>query len=139
MNNHILIDKTITSIQITTDKKSIRFLLSDGSYVVAYTDGECCSSTWIEHIILPAGGFPAVVTEADYINMPDFGSPTDGECIKYYGFELKTDKGSIVIDYRNESNGYYGGRLVWPGEYCYGGVYGQNRASGEWTNIESDM
>ena len=42
MNNHILIDKIITSIQVSTDKKAIRFLLADGSDVVARAEGECC-------------------------------------------------------------------------------------------------
>lgn len=35
------------------------------------------------------------------------------------GFKVTTDKGVIVIDYRNASNGYYGGSLSWPGEATF--------------------
>lgn len=134
-----LIGKTITAIQLTTDKKAIRFVLADGADVVARADGDCCSSTWIEHISLPARGFPATVLEAGDIDMPDLGSPSEYECVQYYGFELKTDKGHMVIDYRNESNGYYGGNLSWPDDYFYGGVHGQNVANDEWATVTHDV
>lgn len=139
MDKNPLIGKTITEIQLTTDKKAIRFVLADGSDVVAQADGDCCSSTWIEHISLPSRGFPATVLEARDIDMPDLGSPDEYECIAYYGFELKTDRGHMVIDYRNESNGYYGGNLSWPGDYHYGGVYGQNVANNEWASVTQDV
>lgn len=36
--------------------------------------------------------------------------------IAYYGIEIKTDKGTTRIIYRNESNGYYGGWCDCQGE-----------------------
>lgn len=139
MQTNPLIGKTINAIQLTSDKKAIRFLLGDGSDVVAKADGDCCSETWIEHISLPAGGFPAVVLEAADIDMPDLGTPPEMDCLAYYGFELKTDKGHMVIDYRNESNGYYGGYLSWPDEYFYGGVFGQNMSNDDWVSVSKDV
>ncbi len=46
--------------------------------------------------------------------------------------------GACVIDYRNESNGYYGGDLVWPGKahHFYGGVYGQNVSTERWVEAK---
>lgn len=118
MNDNLLIGKTINKVQITTDKLAIRFILSDGTEVTARTYAECCSSTWIEHVSLPWNGFPATVYDASDIAMPD--SLCENECeneyIKHYGFCIKTDKGDMMIDYRNESNGYYGGSLFWPEE-----------------------
>ena len=38
----------------------------------------------------------------------------DPDEVEFYGLSIKTDKGEIVIDYRNSSNGYYGGSLCWP-------------------------
>ena len=32
-------------------------------------------------------------------------------CVAYYGLKITTDNGRAVIDYRNSSNGYYGGSL----------------------------
>jgi hypothetical protein len=38
-----------------------------------------------------------------------------------YRFRIMTDKGQILIEYRNSSSGYYGGSLSWPdGAYFYG-------------------
>ena len=52
--------------------------------------------------------------------------------------KIATEKGSCLLDYRNESNGYYGGILEWPPEkasYFYGGVYGQNVSNEVWRQI----
>lgn len=50
------------------------------------------------------------------IAMPNLGNVDgvyrqDCDCVEYYGLKITTDKGRAVIDYRNNSNGYYGGSL----------------------------
>ena len=78
----------------------------------------------------------AVVTAAGDI---EDGLPQTEEhredVIQFYGFKVSTDKGVLVIDYRNESNGYYGGSLTWPGDYHYGGVFEQNISNGDFQDI----
>lgn len=134
MSDNILVGKTITKIMIADDKQAILFQTTEGDIKVL-VDADCCSSTWIESIELPVNGFPALVLEADDILMPDLGNG-DAECISYYGFKIKTDKGDVIIDYRNESNGYYGGSLSWPNDdYFYGGVHGQNISKEEWKDV----
>lgn len=128
----ILVGKTLEKVELASDKKAIRFTV-DGEPVVAKCDGDCCSSTWIESVEMPAMGLPAKVLAASDLELPSQGS--DGDLIQFYGLKLTTDKGDFVLDYRNESNGYYGGNLSWPGEYHYGGVFGQNNSSEEWTEI----
>lgn len=125
----ILVGKTLTQVELATDKKAIRFTV-DGETVVALCDGDCCSDTWIESVEMPAGGLPALILEATDLDLPS--QPNGYELIQCYGLKLTTDKGDLVLDYRNESNGYYGGNLSWPGEYHYGGVYGQNESKEEW-------
>lgn len=139
MKTHCLVGKTIKEIKIATDKMALLFVTDEGE-IIAKTEADCCSSTWVEHIELPVG-FPAKVIAAEDIDMPDLGSPNEYESIAYYGFRITTDKGIIVIDYRNESNGYYGGNLVWPGDndYFYGGVYGQNVSEEIWTDVAKDI
>jgi hypothetical protein len=44
-----------------------------------------------------------------------------------------------VIDYRNESNGYYGGELCWPDDHFYGGVHGQNVSTEQWVDVTEDI
>jgi hypothetical protein len=132
---HCLGGKTIAAINVAADKEAIQFILADGSTVIARCDADCCSHTFIESIEAPAFGFPATVVKAvelDWDKEPL--SDEEYECLQFYGFKIETDKGDIVIDYRNSSNGYYGGSLVWPDDesYFYGGVHGQNISKEEW-------
>lgn len=127
----ILIGKTISDVKIADDKEALLFVTNEGDVIVK-TDADCCSHTWIENIQLPALGLPAKVLSVDDSY---FESKEDGE-LKIYGCTIKTDKGEIVIEYRNESNGYYGGSLSWPDDkYFYGGVYGQNVSTMNWQNV----
>lgn len=121
----VLIGRTITAVELASDKKAIRFCTDEGD-VVARADGDCCSSTWIEHVELPT--LPAKVSAVEAVPMPDPEQKDeyDEYVVVSYGFKITTDKGYLDIEYRNESNGYYGGELSWPGDYFYGGVYGQN-------------
>lgn len=131
--------KVIQQVRIADDKKAILFVTDKGE-VIAKCDGDCCSSTWIEHLSLPAYGLPARVISVENLNMPDLGSPDEYDVIAYYGCKIVTDKGDLVIDYRNESNGYYGGNLSWPdGSYFYGGVYGQNVSTQQWQDVNEDI
>lgn len=132
--SNILVGKTITKIELADDRQAIRFHIEGGEPIIARCDADCCSHTWAEHIEMPVNGLPATVLSAECVNMPDLGNG-DAECIKYYGFKIVTDKGDIVIDYRNSSNGYYGGSLSWPEDHFYGGVYGQNVSNENWKEI----
>lgn len=128
-----LIGKTIIEMKIADDKQAILFKTTYED-IIARADGDCCSSTWIDSIELPALGFPAIVISAEDVGS-DTPDSSDGET-KHYGFKIVTDRGEIVIEYRNESNGYYGGNLSWPDYgYYYGGVYGQNQSTYNWVDI----
>jgi hypothetical protein len=35
----------------------------------------------------------------------------DVDVVAYYGLKITTETGIAVLDYRNDSNGYYGGSL----------------------------
>jgi hypothetical protein len=124
---HCLIGKILTGLQIAEDKKTIKFRTTEGD-IVAKTDGDCCSNSWIENVEVGILGFPALVIEVEDINMPEqIESENDDYAVTtFYGFKITTDKGTIFLDYRNESNGYYGGSLCWPDDYFCGGIYGQN-------------
>ena len=134
---NILVGKTINKIMIADDKEAILFKTT-GEDVLVRVDADCCSETWVESIELPAMGFPAVVISVDDLKMPDLGDISGRDVIAYYGCKIVTDKGEIVIDYRNDSNGYYGGDLSWPGESFYGGVYEQNVSTQKWVEVNND-
>lgn len=135
-----LVGQKIVAVRLASDKKAIRFDVEGGESIVARADGDCCSSSWIEALDTPGLLIGGTVTAVEDIDMPDLGSPDECDVIAYYGCKITTDKGACVIDYRNESNGYYGGDLVWPvaeSDYdpFYGGVYGQNVSSEEWETV----
>ena len=119
-----LIGKTLTGIEVSEDRYRMICNTPDGE-IVGETFADCCSDTWIEHVELPAGGFPAIVSAVEQIEMPEQalsefrGATADQECRQFYGTKITTDKGEIIIDYRNDSNGYYGGSLDWPEEDNY--------------------
>lgn len=140
MKDNILIGKTITGMKIAEDRQALLFQTTDGD-VTVLVDADCCSYTWVESVELPALGFPAVVTIVEDLELPqtlkESSFRPDSECLAFYGCKISTDRGEIVIDYRNDSNGYYGGSLVWPSDgYFYGGVYGQNVSEQQWIDIE---
>lgn len=132
-----LIGKKIVDVKIAEDKLAMLFVCDNGEELVVRVDADCCSYTWIESVELPALGFPFTVIACDDLDMNK--EPLENEeyeCLQFYGAKITTDKGDMVIDYRNDSNGYYGGDIVWPGEGFYGGVYGQNESNMNWRDIE---
>jgi hypothetical protein len=133
MKDHILLGRTLLGVKIASDKQALLFETDTGE-VIADCEGDCCSHTWVESVELPARGFPALVTAAGDIPLNEAEDDQSGE-LAFYGFKIETDKGTIIVDYRNASNGYYGGNLSWPGDYHYGGVYGQNISKHEWQDI----
>jgi hypothetical protein len=109
-----LIGKTLLDVRVADNKESITFHTTEGD-VTAITDAECCSTTWIEHVEVLCLSFPAVVTAVENLDMGKEPSEIEyGDVVVYYGCKVSTDKGEIVIDYRNRNNGYYGGDLRWP-------------------------
>lgn len=132
-------DKIIIGIELSEDKEAIRFLILNEEAIIARCDADCCSHTWIEHVELPAMGFPAKVLKVESLDLPGVPDPSEDEVINVYGLKITTDKGDLIIDYRNSSNGYYGGSLSWPDDkYFYGGVYGQNISNEKWVPLLAD-
>ena len=106
-----LIGKSIVSFDWTSDSIMIRF--SDGNEITGEAFGDCCSSTWLESIDLPEN-ISGVLISVTNIDMPE--QPYDEkehDCLQFYGVKISTSRGSAVIDYRNSSNGYYGGSIDW--------------------------
>ena len=128
-----LIGKTITRVWLAEDSQALKFDVAEGDSVKVLVDADCCSETWIESLDTPELLIGGKVIAVEDLEMPDLGDIEGREVIAYYGCKIVTDKGSCVIDYRNDSNGYYGGNLSWPEDtYFYGGVYGQNVSKENW-------
>lgn len=142
MNTNPLVGRTLVKVEITEDRESLRFTLTDGA-VIARTDADCCSRTWVEAIEDTAKLPAAVLSVEDVGGVDDWGDIgqlreewIDGELVRFYGCKITTDHGCLIIDYRNESNGYYGGSLAWPGmRHDYGTSTGEPKDSDVWQEI----
>lgn len=134
-----LIGKTIVEMKIADDNQALLFVTADGEKLVARVDADCCSHTWIESVEMPALGLPFAIAGVSDLDMGKDDEWDEGEynLTQFYGAKIVTDKGDMVIDYRNESNGYYGGSMNWPGDdYFYGGVFDQNVSTEVWVDIK---
>lgn len=99
-----LVGQTLKSVRVKNDQ--ITFHCENGDYVF-HAEGDCCSRTYIEDVSGPTSGKIIAAEEGPY------SSEDCGE-IKNYCDKLTIEgKGYLDIEYRNESNGYYGGSLEW--------------------------
>lgn len=135
MNDKFLVGKTIKNIMLAEDKMAILFICEDGRHI-AMADADCCSSTWIESVEVNLLRLPCKVLSVKKLDMPEPHEDAEFACLQFYGLRIVTDAGAIEIEYRNESNGYYGGDLSWPGDYFYGGVYRQNVSKQNWQPVD---
>jgi hypothetical protein len=85
---------------------------AEGDKFVYVPVGDCCSTTWIEHLEVPR--LPpkkgALITAVEQIDMGSEDSK-EHDCLAFYETRIKTTAGEVVVEYRNSSNGYYGGSL----------------------------
>lgn len=126
-----VIGKTIESVVLDSAADRVTFKFQDGFERSYGVEGDCCSHSWIEHLEMPnevSGATIISVEDSDgiaYDNHECKGydySKTDeentaaGACghdsLAVYNTKFQTTKGTIVLEYRNDSNGYYGGYLI---------------------------
>ena len=102
----------LAKVEVTTDRECLVFTLADGRTVTYVAEGDCCSTSWIEHLTVPSDIAGAEVTAFRGLDMGE--TEVDHETIKAYQTSFATARGEIVVEYRNSSNGYYGGWLRGP-------------------------
>lgn len=119
------VGKAIHNIRLNQEKDIIDFFFEDGLSKRLGVEGDCCSHSWIEHLeIVPEPLAGARILSVEQRDMPpwdnhacdrehDYG---DRNCthdvLTVYHTVFHTDRGDIVLEYRNDSNGYYGGSLT---------------------------
>lgn len=106
----------VESVVVSEDKRTIDVTFTDGTLLRGTSYGDCCSHTWIEHMTVPVDVAGATLTEVVDSAGLDPHEPVEEdtyELIQVYHTSIKTSRGEIIIEYRNSSNGYYGGSLDW--------------------------
>lgn len=110
-----LVGKYITSFEMDGLGDWIKFNLKNEPPVILDAVGDCCSKSWIESVDAPRA-LVGEVLSVEEIAMPNLGNietpkMADVDSVQYYGLKIVTTNGHAVLDYRNDSNGYYGGEL----------------------------
>lgn len=98
-----------------------RIRRDDGSYCLMFetdrgpicfvAEGDCCSESWFNHvngIELIRGAF---VMRTEDLSEGQ-GDATRQEYDRIYGTRIYTDRGTVEIEMRNSSNGYYEGSVL---------------------------
>lgn len=113
-----LVGKRIHSVENTAI--GVVFTFDDGTKAEFETSAGCCSRSWIEHFDAPSDAVGSVfrgVEERDVDNFwakerdEEYDEYNRGDIIKVYETVFLTDHGRITCEYRNASNGFYGGSL----------------------------
>jgi hypothetical protein len=111
-----LIGKTVTQVRFSKDKDLIVFeTVGEDSLPYNFgfqAEGDCCSSSWFEHINGLSALIGQKVNNVVERNLPDPPESKNYECLQLYGWTLETSLGRFDIEMRNESNGYYGGYIT---------------------------
>lgn len=124
--------RKIEKVELSADKEFFSIEFEGGETVRFGVEGDCCSHSWIEHLETPNDLKGATLldvaedsmdaTDDDAYNPPRAAAstyhPREHECLQVYSTRFITDRGEVVLEYRNSSNGYYGGSLylVVPGQ-----------------------
>lgn len=131
-----IVGKIVKRLYIAGDDH-LMFEFEDGTSMYLVTDADCCSESWIEHM---SGVSDIIGKEIVRVIDKDLGevTPTRQEADKLYSTEIefKHPQGTyqygntLFIEYRNSSNGYYGGDLC-----CYKEPHTNN----EWKLLTEDF
>ena len=91
---------------------------TDKGPINGFVDADCCSNSWVDSIELPCDDINGAIIlsiespeERDCNRSGCKNPPEYTDFIRAYQTLIRTSKGTIAIEYRNSSNGYYGGSL----------------------------
>jgi hypothetical protein len=109
-----LIGCKILKVQLDDAKVYLNFVTDTGD--VTYSCyGDCCSESWINHVNGVSellGGTVQDVDEVDFfglLNVEPEATRQEFDSVLFH--RIKTEKGWSTFEFRNSSNGYYGGSL----------------------------
>jgi hypothetical protein len=114
-----LIGKRINGIFVDETRTELAFRTTEGRYLGYVTCGDCCNSVYINHFsgadVVGEGNSFDLLRGALVLAVEDKGWTEDreeGYEVVQEGFwTIKTDRGYIDLEVRNEHNGYYGGHI----------------------------
>lgn len=120
-----LVGRRINGIFLNEDNTRVVFRTIEDERIGFYVFGDCCNTVYINHFQgvdvvgegntfdLLRGALVTAVEEKEWVtldNEQDEDSWID-ECVEDGFFTIRTDRGYIDFEVRNEHNGYYSGHI----------------------------
>lgn len=116
-----LIGQRINGIFVNDGRDQVAFRTTEGRYLGFFTCGDCCNSVYVNHFsgadVVGEGNSFDLLRGALVLGVEEKGWTEDREdddgygCVQDGFFTIRTDRGYIDFEVRNEHNGYYGGHL----------------------------
>ena len=101
-----IIGKTVLSVFINEKMDILKFNTAQGPFYLA-TSGDCCSESWVEHINVPY--IPFTISDVVEKELGEAVGTRQDVDLLYVSSLISERGGSFIIEFRNSSNGYYGG------------------------------
>lgn len=122
-----LIGKTIGAVYVSDCRSYIRFVDTESNNYDYHMYGDCCSESWIEHQSGLTNLVGKTVTEVEERTLGEVAA-TRQEVDVLYSITITAPEmwEPAIIEFRNSSNGYYGGSVEYvagPGELDYEAQY----------------
>ena len=115
-----LVGQRINGIFVNDNHTELAFRTTEGRYLGYATCGDCCNTVYINHFtgadVVGEGNAFDILRGALVLAVEDKGwteNRADGYDVVQEGFwTIRTDRGYIDLEVRNEHNGYYGGHIT---------------------------
>ena len=121
-----LVGKRINGIFLNEDHNKVVFRTTEDECFGFYTAGDCCNTVYINHFQgedvvgegntfdLLRGALVLATEEKEWVQIDEGDEDPDrwvDSCVEDGFFTIRTDRGYIDFEVRNEHNGYYSGHL----------------------------
>jgi hypothetical protein len=121
-----LVGKRINGIFLNEDNTQVVFRTIEDECIGFYVHGDCCNTVYINHFQgvdvigegntfdLLRGALVTEVEEKEWVAIDDSEQDEDSwvdDCVEDGFFTIRTNRGYIDFEVRNEHNGYYSGHL----------------------------
>jgi hypothetical protein len=121
-----LVGKRINGIFLNDDNTRVVFRTIEDERIAFYVHGDCCNTVYINHFQgcdvvgdgntfdILRGALVTAVEEKEWVSIDDDPDEDDSwvdTCVEDGFFTIRTDRGYIDFEVRNEHNGYYSGHL----------------------------
>lgn len=121
-----LVGKRINGIFLNGDNTKVVFRTIEDERIGFYVYGDCCNTVYINHFQgvdvvgegntfdLLRGALVTDVEEKEWVAIDDSEQDEDSwhdECVEDGFFTIRTNRGYIDFEVRNEHNGYYSGHI----------------------------